>query len=79
MFTINIQRTSSLVIAMLLSMSAHSQVEFRGINTAPNLASSFNDASLPRDSELNQPLDLLNDFYPSIEVRMENHSNIHRR
>lgn len=79
MFTINMQRASSLVIAMMISMSTHSQVEFRGINTAPNLASSFNDASLPRDSELNQPLDLLNDFYPSIEIRLENHSNIQRR
>jgi len=55
------------------------QVELKGINAAPNLSSSFSGASLPRDSEFNEPLSLLNDFYPSIEVRLENHSNVRRR
>ena len=68
-----------LLSTLVLPLNVSSQVEFRGINTAPNLASSFNDAPLPRASEFNQPLDLLNDFYPSIEVRAENSSNIRRR
>ncbi len=74
--------TLTLVFAALYSSlltKANAQVDFKGISTAPNLASSFGDASLPRDSGFNQPLDLLNDFYPSIEVRAENHSNIRRR
>jgi len=57
----------------------YAQIELKGISTAPNLAGSFNGESLPRDSGFNEPLDLLNDFYPSIEVRLENHSNIQRR
>ena len=69
----------SLLAMLLLPFNVSSQVELRGINTAPNLASSFNDAPLPRASEFNQPLDVLNDFYPSIEVRAENSSNIRRR
>ena len=58
---------------------AYAQVEIKGINAAPNLAGSFNGDSLPRDSRLNEPLDLLNDFYPSVEVRFENTSNVQRR
>ena len=57
----------------------YAQIELKGISTAPNLAGSYNGESLPRDSGFNEPLDLLNDFYPSIEVRLQNNSNIQRR
>ena len=63
----------------LMSSPALSQVELKGIDTAPNLAGSFNRNSLARDSRFNEPLDLLSDFYPSIEVRFENSSNVQRR
>lgn len=62
-----------------MGKKVHAQIELKGINTAPNLAGSYNGESLPRDSGFNEPLDLLNDFYPSIEVRLQNHSNIQRR
>ena len=79
-----LKKISSCVLALCLSYTFVSnevgaQVDIRGINTAPNLAGSFGGASLPRDSEFSEPLDLLNDFYPSVEVRLENHSNIRRR
>jgi len=64
--------------SLLINHSALSQVQLKGINTAPNIAGSFTSASLPRDSRFNDPLDLLNDFYPSIEVRLESHSNVRR-
>ena len=67
------------VCFLLSGKSAYAQIELKGINTAPNLAGSFNGDSLPRDSRFNEPLDLLNDFYPSIEVLLENSSNIQRR
>jgi len=63
----------------LVGKQSQAQIELKGINTAPNLAGSFNGDSLPRDSGFNEPLDLLNDFYPSIEVRLENTSNVQRR
>ena len=78
---VRLNKVSAFVFCFILfkASSINAQIELKGINTAPNLASSFNDASLPRDSRFNEPLDLLNDFYPSIEVRVENHSNVRRR
>ena len=67
------------VCFLFMAERTQAQVELKGINTAPNLSGSFNRDSLARDSRFNQPLDLLNDFYPSIEVRLENTSNVQRR
>jgi len=62
----------------VISKPVAAQIELKGIDAASNLAGSFNGGSLARDSRLNEPLDLLNDFYPSIDVRFENSSNIQR-
>ena len=64
---------------LLHSPKGHSQVAERGINPAANTLRSFQDASLNRDSGQFQPLNLLNDFYPSIEIRIEDHDNVRRR
>ena len=63
----------------LHSPIGNGQVAERGINPAANTLRSFQDASLNRDSGQFQPLNLLNDFYPSIEVRIEDHDNVRRR
>lgn len=76
---LNASKTLIAVFVLAMSTNGFAQVEIKGINTAPNLAGSFGGESLPRDSGFSDPLDLLNDFYPSIEVRLENHSNIRRR
>ena len=56
-----------------------SQVVDSGISTAANTFQSFQGASIARDSGLNKPLDLLNDFYPAIVVEIEDHDNVRRR
>ena len=55
------------------------QVVERGLTPAANTYRSYQDASLNRDSGLYQPLNLLNDFYPSIEVHIAKHDNVRRR
>lgn len=58
---------------------AFAQAASKGLPPAANTYRSFVDASIVRDSEINQPLDLLNDFYPAIEVSVTKHDNIRRR
>lgn len=55
------------------------QVAEQGLPPAVNTLRSYQDASISRDSGNYQPLDLLNDFYPSIEVTLSKHDNIRRR
>jgi hypothetical protein len=65
--------------ASLFASSADAQVSAKGLTPAPNTYRSYQDASIARDSNLNQPLDLLNDFYPSIEVTISDHDNVRAR
>ncbi len=64
---------------VLVSSQAHAQVADRGLPPAANTFKSYQDASINRASGNYQPLDLLNDFYPSIEVRIEKHDNVRSR
>jgi len=58
---------------------ASAQVANLGLTPPPNTVRSFQNASIARDSNLNQPLDLLNDFYPAITVTIADHDNVRRR
>ncbi len=58
---------------------AHSQVTTKGLSTGSNTSRAHVDASIARDSSINKPLDLLNDFYPVIEVVISDHDNVRRR
>lgn len=58
---------------------ATAQVSTQGLPPASNTLRSFVDASIARDSGINQPLDLLNDFYPAVEVTITDHDNVRRR
>ena len=51
----------------------------QGLSPASNTYKSFQNGSIARDSRLNQPLDLLSDFYPSVEVVVSDHDNVRRR
>ncbi len=78
----NIKTGNSFLIGFVgvsIGSVAHSQVVDKGISPASNTYRSYQDASINRDSGLYQPLDLLNDFYPSIEIRIEDHDNVRRR
>lgn len=55
------------------------QVADRGLSPPSNTSRSYQDASIARDSGLNQSLDLLSDFYPAIEVTLTDHDNVRRR
>lgn len=61
------QQTSNLVITN------------SGVSPASNTFRSFNESSLTRDSEIQNALDLLEDFYPSITVSWIRHDNVRRR
>ena len=64
---------------LLISFSVGAQVSSKGLTPPGNTYRSFQDGSIARDSGLNQPLDLLNDFYPAIEVVVTQSDNIRRR
>jgi hypothetical protein len=66
-------------MAMFLGETAIAQVSTLGLPPAANTQSSYVDASIVRDSEIDQPLDLLNDFYPAVEVTVYDHDNVRRR
>lgn len=66
-------------IVALISVSATAQVASQGLSPASNTYRSYVDASIARDSGINQPLDLLNDFYPAVEVEISDHDNVRRR
>ncbi len=65
--------------ASVASTMSVGQVADLGLQPAANTFRSYQDASLNRDSGQYQPLDLLNDFYPSIEVSLSRHDNVRRR
>lgn len=59
--------------------AALGQVSDKGLSPAANTHKSYQNASIARDSGLSRPLDLLNDFYPAIEVLITDSSNVRRR
>lgn len=65
--------------AFVTAPGASAQVADQGLSPASNTYRSYQDASLARDSGLNQPLNLLNDFYPAITVEVTSHDNVRRR
>lgn len=65
--------------AMVAMGVASAQVVDQGLSPASNTYRSYQDASLARDSGLNKPLNLLNDFYPAITVTITDHDNVRRR
>jgi len=67
------------VIAILVTVSTAAQVTTKGLSPGYNTLNSFVDASIVRDSRIDQPLDLLNDFYPAIEITISDHDNVRRR
>jgi len=67
------------ISSSLVTITSYAQVATRGLSPASNTYRSFQDGSVARDSGLNQPLDLLNDFYPAIEVTIADHDNVRRR
>jgi len=62
----------------MVSAVGEAQVGGPGLSAA-NTQRSYVDSSLARDSGLNRPLDLLNDFYPAIEISISDHDNVRRR
>ena len=71
--------TVFLLCLMSVDSIAIAQIVDQGISAAGNTTRSFQDASIVRDSQLNRPLDLIHDFYPSIEVEIADHDNVRRR
>ncbi len=65
--------------AATLSTPLSAQINDLGLSKASNTTRAFQDAPINRASGLYRPLDLLNDFYPSIEVRIEDRDNVRRR
>jgi hypothetical protein len=66
-------------IATVMTMGVSAQVFDQGLSPASNTYRAYRDASLARDSGINQPLNLLNDFYPAISVTISQHDNARRR
>lgn len=76
--------SSAIACAVLLSTSASAQVANlqitnKGVSPASNTFGSFNNSSLTRDRDVQNALDLLADFYPSVTVSYTQHDNIRRR
>jgi len=74
-----LKRSTVIAASFLVTGSATAQVASQGLPAGANTSRSFVDASIIRDSGINQPLDLLNDFYPAVEVTVEDHDNVRRR
>ena len=73
---------SSLAVAcicMTFFGNAFAEVTTRGVSVASSTYKSFNSGSVVRDSELEEPLDLLEDFYPSVSITYGQHDNVRRR
>lgn len=73
-----------LIIMLVASASfllgrAQAQGLNQGLTLPANTNGAYQGASVARDSGLSQPLDLLNDFYPAIEVTIADHDNVRRR
>ncbi len=65
--------------AAFVPVLSNANVVERGLSPPANTYQSYQNASINRDSGNNQPLNLLNDFYPSIEVTVSDHDNVRRR
>lgn len=65
--------------APLIEHGAIAQVADKGLTPAANTSRSFRNAPINRASGAYQPLNLLNDFYPSIVVEFSKHDNVRRR
>lgn len=63
----------------LATQVSTAEVTTEGLSPPANTYGSFLNESIARDSGLNRPLDLLNDFYPSVEVVYSRHDNVRRR
>lgn len=72
---------SGIIFATGISQAqvANLQITNQGISPASETFRSFNDSSLTRDRHLQNALDLLADFYPSISLSYSKHDNIRRR
>lgn len=75
---------ASAVLATLVSggvnaQGANTSITNSGISPASNTYRSFNDSPLTRDRDIQNAFDLLQDFYPSIEIAYESHDNVRRR
>ncbi|MEO0368633.1 MAG: outer membrane beta-barrel protein, partial [Pseudomonadota bacterium] len=70
---------ASALACILVTAASASDVVTSGLSPASNTFQSFQNGSIARDSRLNRPLDLLNDFYPSITVTVTDHDNVRRR
>jgi hypothetical protein len=80
MKTTRINRIASLFVAGLMTTGvASAQVVNQGLSPASNTYQNFTDSPLTRDSRLNDTLDILDDFYPSISVSFVDSSNVRRR
>jgi hypothetical protein len=66
-------------VIAILAGPVSAQVSGQGLPPASNTFRSYQDASVARDSDLNRPLDLLNDFYPAITVSISDNQNVRRR
>jgi len=67
------------IAVVLVVGEAHAGAIDQGLTLPANTNASHQSASIARDSGLSQPLDLLNDFYPAIEVTIADHDNVRRR
>lgn len=65
--------------APFIGQLANAQVADKGITPAANTVRAYRDAPINRASGAYQPLNLLNDFYPSIAVEFSKHDNVRRR
>lgn len=79
-----IERISGALVLVALStfnypLISLAQVTGKGLSPAANTSRSYGDASIARDSGISQPLDLLNDFYPAIQVTISDHDNVRSR
>ncbi len=63
----------------LIESGAMAQTANQGLTPAANSVQSFGNAPINRASGDYQPLNLLNDFYPSIQVDFSQHDNVRRR
>jgi len=67
------------VCSNVYAQGANTSITNAGISPASNTYRSFNDSSLTRDREIQDTFDLLDDFYPSLEVSYISHDNVRRR
>ena len=68
-----------LIAATAQAEVANLKITNSGVSPASSTFRSFNDSSLTRDRDVQNALNLLSDFYPSIAVSFTNHDNIRRR